>query len=314
MGFKARIPTTGGIKSVCARDRILFVQTLSKLEPIERRQSKIKGQYNLDNIRPFAVVTGASSGIGAAFAEAFAKKGVDILVIARRGDRLSALAAKLQRTFKVSVHVLVADLTDSVDLGTVENSLRSLERIDFLVNCAGFGTYGSFAEIDPGRIKDELLLDLIAPVALTRAALPLMLAQRGGTIINVSSMAGFLPIPHLTTYCTAKAGLTRFTEALYGELAGSGVRVYAHCPGPVPTEFFDISGYKLEDVPKYMLQSVPDCVEASFRALQGPSVVGIPHWFIWLFVNSLKLIPLAIRLKILGHGPEWLNRKTSENV
>jgi short-subunit dehydrogenase len=254
-------------------------------------------------------VTGASSGIGAVFAEAFAKKGADILVIARRGERLSALAARLQSSFKVSVHVLVADLTDGVDLGTVENALGNLKRIDFLVNCAGFGTYGSFAEIDPRRIKNELLLDLIAPVALIRAVLPAMLAQRGGTIINVSSMAGFLPIPHHATYCAAKAGLTRFTEALYGELAGTGVRVYAHCPGPVPTEFFDISGYKLEDVPKYMVQSASDCVEATFVALKQPSVVAIPHWFIRLFVNVLRIFPLATRLKILGHGPEWLNKK-----
>jgi hypothetical protein len=256
-------------------------------------------------------VTGASSGIGAAFAEAFAKQGTDVLVIARRSDRLNALAARLQIVFKVSVHVLVADLTDSVDLSTVENTLQNLERIDFLVNCAGFGTYGSFAEIDPTRIKDELLLDLIAPVALTRATIPAMLAQRGGVIINVSSMAGFLPIPHHATYCAAKAGLTRFTEALSGEMVGTGVRLYALCPGPVPTEFFDISGYKLEDVPKYMLQSVSDCVEASFRALQRPGVVGIPHWFIWLFVKVLRVLPLAIRLRILGRGPEWLNGKRS---
>jgi short-subunit dehydrogenase len=263
----------------------------------------------LDSVRPFAVVTGASSGIGKAFAEAFARRGTDVLVIARRSDRLNALAVELQNIFKVSVHVLVADLTDSIDLSAVVNRLQNLERIDFLINCAGFGTYGCFAEIDPRRIRDELLLDLIAPVVLTRAALPAMMAQRGGVIINVSSMAGFLPIPHHATYCAAKAGLTRFTEALSGEMVGTGVRLYALCPGPVPTEFFGISGYKLEDVPKYMLQSVSGCVEATFKAMQRPSVVSIPHWLTWLFVTVLKMFPLAIRLRILGHGPEWLNGK-----
>ena len=264
---------------------------------------------NSDNPRPFAVVTGASSGIGAAFAEDFAKQGANVLIIARRNARLAALAKKLRGTFNVSVDILVADLANHLELSAVEDALRKLDRIDFLVNCAGFGTYANFSDVDPQRIKNELSLDLVAPVVLTRAVLPIMLRLGTGTIINVSSMASFLPIPRHATYCAAKAGLTRFTEALHGELVGTGVRLHALCPGPVPTEFFSVSGYKLEDVPRYMLQPVSDCVDECFRGLQKQKIVYIPHWFIWLFVKVLRQFPLSARLRVLGTGPEWLNGK-----
>jgi len=263
---------------------------------------------------PLAVVTGASSGIGAAFAEALAARGMDLIVIARRGERLDALAGRLMRDTAVSVRVIVADLLDGTALHDVEAELRQARRIDLLVNCAGFGTYGPFTEAAPERIKNELILDLIVPVALTRAALPGMLSRWMGAILNVSSMAGFIPIPQHATYCAAKAGLTRFTEALHGELAGTGVLVQALCPGPVPTEFFAISGYDIEDVPSYMLQSARDCVDSALQALERRSVVHIPHTFIRIFVRILVLLPLAVRVRVLGGGPEWLNGKKAPSL
>jgi uncharacterized protein len=259
--------------------------------------------------KPLAVITGASSGIGLGFAEALAARGMDLLVIARRGARLDALARRLARDTGVRVDVIVADLLDATGLRDIETALRQTHRIDVLVNCAGFGTYGAFSETAPERIKNELTLDLLVPVALTRAALPGMLSRGTGTILNISSMAGFIPIPRHATYCAAKAGLTRFTEALHGELAGTGVKVQALCPGPVPTEFFAISGYNIEDVPPYMLQPVKDCVDAGLRVLEGRSVVHIPHGFVRMFVRVLGLLPLAAQVRILGGGPEWLNGK-----
>jgi short-subunit dehydrogenase len=257
--------------------------------------------------KKLAVVTGASSGIGAVFAEALAMRGMNLLIIARRGDRLNSLAERLVENTGASVRVLTADLTDSETLREVESELQRLEQIDLLVNCAGFGTYDRFANIEPERARRELVLDLVVPVLLTRAVLPKMIARKQGAIINVSSMAGFIPIPRHAIYCAAKAGLTRFTEALHGELAGTGVRVQALCPGPVPTEFFGISGYKIEDVPGYMLQSAQDCVKTALRSLETRRVVYIPHLFVRTFVNALKLLPLALQVKILGGGPKWLN-------
>ena len=219
--------------------------------------------------KPLAIITGASSGIGLGFAEALAARGMDLLVIARRGARLDALADRLMREHGVGVRVMPADLLDDADLRGVEDALRQADRIDLLVNCAGFGTYGPFTAASPERIKNELLLDLVVPVALTRAALPGMRSRGTGAILNVSSMAGFMPIPKHATYCAAKAGLTRFTEALHGELAGTGVQVLAHCPGPVPTEFFAISGYDLNDVPACTCcKSARDCAGGALGALQ----------------------------------------------
>jgi hypothetical protein len=122
-------------------------------------------------------------------------------------------------------------------------------------------------------------------------------------------MAGFIPIPRHATYCAAKAGLVRLTEALHGELAGTGVQVFGVCPGPVPTEFFAISGYRLEDVPGYLIQSAADCVELALRSRDRAEVLTIPHRFVRLFVATLRLLPLSLRVKILGGGPAWLNAK-----
>jgi short-subunit dehydrogenase len=255
--------------------------------------------------RPLAAVTGASSGIGAVFAEMLAARGMDLIIIARRGDRLEALAKKVGDD-GASAQIVVADLTDQEALRTTE-ALLAHSQIDLLINCAGFGTYAEFHTIDPERIKKELMLDLIVPAALARAVIPGMLARGRGDILNVCSMAGFIPIPRHATYCAAKAGLIRLTEVLHGELAGTGVRVSGVCPGPVPTEFFAISGYRLEDVPPYLLQSATECVDAALRSQGRSKVLSIPHRFVRLFVATLRLLPLGLRLKILGGGPAWLN-------
>jgi len=256
--------------------------------------------------RPLAVVTGASSGIGAGFAEVLAARGMDLIIIARRHDRLEALARKVRDDSGATAQVLVADLTDPAALRTVEAALAQAQ-IDLLINCAGFGTYEAFHKIDPERIKNELMLDLIVPAALSRAVIPGMLARGRGDILNVCSMAGFIPIPRHAIYCAAKAGLIRLTEVLHGELMGTGVRVFGVSPGPVPTEFFAISGYKLEDVPHYLLQSVTECVDLALRARDRAEVLTIPHRFVRLFVAVLRLLPLSLRVKILGGGPAWLN-------
>lgn len=252
-----------------------------------------------------AVITGASSGIGAAFADQLAARGMDLVVIARRGARLAALAERLEKKAAIRVHPIMADLTDRTDLQRVEREIANLERIDMLVNSAGFGICENFAEADPARIDRELYLDLIVPARLARAVLPKMIAGKSGAIVNVSSMAGFMPIPKFATYSAAKAGLIRLTQALQGELSGTGVHVQVLCPGPVLTEFFSISGYRVENVPKPMMQSAEACVASSLRALERDKTVHIPHPLITLFVRCVGLLPLGGKLAVLGGGTNW---------
>jgi len=259
--------------------------------------------------RPIAVVTGATSGIGAAFADALASRGMNLVAIGRRGERLEQLARRYAAIGNVSVRTIVADLADRTALKSVEDEIRRLAFVDTLVNCAGFGMFESFAASDPDQIERQLFLDLIVPARLAKAVVPGMIARRQGAIINVSSMAAFLPIPNFASYCAAKAGLTRLTEALHGELAGTGVRVQALCPGPVPTEFFAISGYDLEDVPKPLLQSAEACVESSLRALESGKVVHVPKLTIRLFLAVLSLFSSTTKAGILGRGTRWWTKK-----
>jgi short-subunit dehydrogenase len=184
-----------------------------------------------------ALVTGASSGIGESVARRLASAGVPTVVVARRRERLEALAEELP-----GIEVLVGDLRRPESRRDIEARLADDDRpIDLLVNNAGFGTSGPVASIDSRRLADEVRLNVLALTLLTRAALPGMLARGRGWILNVSSVAGFQPAPNLATYAATKAYVTSFTEALHEELRGTGVRATALCPGLTRTEFQSIS-------------------------------------------------------------------------
>ncbi len=188
-----------------------------------------------------AVVTGASSGIGRAFAEAIAPRADSLVLVARREDRLNELAARLGERHGTAVEVVAADLAAPGGLGQVTARLADRE-VDVLVNNAGFATHGRFAEEDPNRVADEVALNVTAVVGLTRAVLPGMLARDTGTVVNLASTAAFQPIPYMAVYGATKAFVLSFSEALWGEVVGSGVRVLALAPGATQTEFFDVTG------------------------------------------------------------------------
>jgi short-subunit dehydrogenase len=184
-----------------------------------------------------ALVTGASSGIGEAVVRRLAADGVTAVVVARREDRLRALADELE-----GVEVLPADLTDERSLARVRRRLSDGGRpIDLLVNDAGFGTSGLVADLDPARLRDEIRVNVLALTSLTTAALPGMIERQRGWVLNVSSVAGFQAVPGLAVYAATKAFVTSFTEALHEELRGTGVRATALCPGLTRTEFIDVS-------------------------------------------------------------------------
>jgi short-subunit dehydrogenase len=226
--------------------------------------------------RRLALVTGASTGIGKAFAERLAAEAYDLLLVARSTDRLEALARQLGDSRQVQADVLRADLTNPGDLHSVEERIAKDRPLDLLVNNAGFGTVGRFAELDPEREEEEIRLNVIALMRLTRAALPRMVERGRGAIINVSSMAGLAPTPYYATYGGTKAFVCSFTESLHDELRGTGVRVQALCPGFTRTEFQERAGVDASRIPSFAWQEASEVVEISLAALGKGTVVCVP--------------------------------------
>lgn len=191
-----------------------------------------------------ALVTGASSGLGAEFARLHAARGGDLVLVARRADRLDALAAELTAAHGVTVHPVAMDLTAA---GAVDSLQRRVEShglaVDILINNAGFGGGGAFDGRPEGVDASMVRLNAEVPVALCRAFLPAMRARGRGRVLNVASIVAFAPGPGMATYAASKAFLVSFSEALSEELAGSGVTVTAFCPGLTATEFHTAAGY-----------------------------------------------------------------------
>ncbi|MEU8951192.1 SDR family oxidoreductase [Streptomyces sp. NPDC048489] len=197
----------------------------------------------MDHDGTTAVVTGASSGLGAEFAQQLAQRGADVVLVARRAERLATLAERLRERFGVTAHVLGFDLAGHDAAHQVAAELRARGiRVDTLVNCAGVGTHGGFATADEGNISRELQLNVTALVELTRALIPQMLASGRGALVNVASTAAYQPTPSMAVYGASKAFVLSFTEAVAYETRANGLRVLALSPGPTKTEFFDVLG------------------------------------------------------------------------
>lgn len=189
------------------------------------------------------LVTGASSGIGEELARQLAEKGHHLILVARRVDRLQALAAELQKLHGVRADVLPADLGDPAARDRLAGEVEALDvQLSGLVNNAGFGGSGFFAKADQDREREMVRVNVDALHHLTGAFLPGMVERGEGAILNVASLAANQPLPLFATYAATKAFVLSFSEALHGELSGSGVSVTALCPGPVPTEFGEIAG------------------------------------------------------------------------
>ena len=222
-----------------------------------------------------ALVTGASSGIGAALARRLSAEGVARLtLVARRRDRLEALAGELP-----GATVVVADL--ATDEG-VERTVAALDGVDLLVNNAGFGQYGAFAEADPARLEAMLRLNCLTPLRLTRAALPAMIAKGRGAVVNISSGMALQPAPYLATYAASKTFTLYWSEALHEELGGQGVQVLAVCPGVTPTEFDQVAEVPMDRlwVTRLMRSSVDQVVDDTIDGLRGGRatvISGLSH-------------------------------------
>jgi short-subunit dehydrogenase len=240
-----------------------------------------------------AMVTGASSGIGAAYAGRLAAQGYDLILVARRKDRLEQLAEELETNHGVKAEVLAADLTEDADLRKVEERIARAGDLEFLVNNAGFGTRGLFFQADVTGQDRMHRLHVLAAVSLSHAALAGMVARGKGNLVNVSSVAAFGQSPGNASYCATKAWMNSFTEGLHLDLAyiGSPVKVQALCPGYTLTEFHDASGIGREHVPAAWWMSAKDVVDASLRGLARGKPVVVPGWRYKFFVFLMKMLP-----------------------
>ena len=243
--------------------------------------------------RPLAIVTGASAGIGAAYARRLAAEGYDLVLVARRRDRLEALAGELRSRHGVEVEVLPADLTKDAELKVVEDRIARAENLEFLLNNAGFGAGGWFYKTPVDSHDAMHRLHVMATLRLTHAALRQMTARGKGAVVNVSSVAAFITRPGTTSYYATKAWIVCFTEGLYLELkaARSPLRVQALCPGYTLTEFHDVMGFDRKLIPASLWMSAADVVEASLRGLARGRLIVVPGWRYKLVVAFLRLMP-----------------------
>jgi uncharacterized protein len=248
-----------------------------------------------------ALVTGASAGIGRAFAQRFAARGTDLVLVARDEARLQVLAADLVERHGVRAEVLRADLVDRTDVAAVEARLHDdRDAIHTLVNNAGFGSYGPFADADVDTEVREIELNVIALVRLTHAALVAMRPRESGAIVNVSSLAGFQPAPSSATYAATKAFVNSFTHSVHEEARRAGVHVMAVCPGYTHTEFHERAGLGPSEIPEFLWQSADDVVEVALRDLDRRRSVSIPGGVNKVVGAASSVTPSVISRRIAG--------------
>ncbi len=265
-----------------------------------RREGPLPGSQAEE--RPTALVTGASSGIGTEFARLLARQGYDLILVARREERLRALAAELEDAHGIAAESLPADLGDAEALAEVEARIAALDTLTLLINNAGFGIDGEFAASDLDAEHTMIRVNVVAPVRLTHAALPGMIARGAGGILNVSSVSAFYPIAGSVDYSGAKAYLNAFTEALHQELAGTGVRVMTLCPGFTRTEFQERADVNAGRLPDFIWMSAEAVAAHGLRDLAAGHVISVPGVGNQALVAISRIMPREA-LYIIGR---WL--------
>jgi uncharacterized protein len=244
-----------------------------------------------------AMVTGASSGIGEAFARDLAKRGFSLILVARRLDRLKALSAELGPT---SADVMAEDLGTEEGIAAVARRLR-LGGVSLLVNNAGVGYRGAVLGQTEASIAQLVKVNLEAPMRLSRAALAPMISSGGGALINVASMGAFQPVPYLNVYAATKAGLLSFTEALADEVEGTGVRVQALCPGNIPTGFQEVAGTKGSRFDRTPSMSAATVARSSLDAvLAGGPTLHVPGTLDQLSLFAQRFLPRFVARRVAG--------------
>jgi uncharacterized protein len=222
-----------------------------------------------------ALITGASGGLGATFAQELAARGMNTILVARSTDKLQALATELTAKYQQRNDFIALDLVPAGAAATLANKVAEMGlQVDLLVNNAGFATYGNFESIELQRDRDQVLLNIATLVDLCHIFIPQMLERKSGSIINLSSVVGFQPIPYMTVYAASKAFVLSFSEGLWAEYGDRGIRVLALCPGATATSFHEVAGQPVPD----RISTPQEVVVAGLKALERQQSYVIPGW------------------------------------
>ena len=274
---------------------------------LNRRMNTVNESYD----HPCALVTGATSGIGAAFANRLAQKGFDLILHGRRQKELMERAKNLERTYRTSIEIIIAELSRTEEMKKVEERIESLDRLDMLINNAGYWEPGAFWEHSPGSLEAMIMVHAIAPVRFIRASLPRMLERHKGDIINVSSMGAYFNMVTLENYGATKAYLVSFTESLHVALMGTGIRVQALAPGFTVTEFHSRLGADFTKYQRRWMQP-EEVVDKSLRALEKGRVLCIPGVRRWLMVKLVSALPRPVYYKLMKAIGEKVKKRWDE--
>ena len=228
------------------------------------------------NSKGTAVITGASGGIGAVYADRFAKRGYDVLLIARDGKRLGDVAKRLSEQYGAKTATVVADLTDRSALLRLEAQLQSDKNVSVLVNNAGFGGTKSLVDSSVDELENMIFLNVTALTRLTAAVLPNLIAKKAGAVINIASVVAVNPDALNGTYSGSKAYVLNFTQSLFKTLKDTGVQVQAVLPGATRTDFWDRAGLPVHNLPEKNVMSAEACVDAALAAFDEKELVTIP--------------------------------------
>ncbi len=253
-----------------------------------------------------ALVTGASAGIGASVTRELAARGHNVILVARRKDRLQTLAAELASDHGVRAETIACDLSKPASRGRLPGRVAKLGLdVEILINNAGFATNGPFHESDPEREIDQVRVLVETPVALILAFLPGMVERNRGAILNVASTAGMQPLPYSAGYSAAKAYVKTLSEALHAEYKGKGITVSALCPGPVSTDFWEISGWSVAGdsfesaVPRPAWITPQQAAREGIDGLDAGHRVIVPGLQVRTAMRAAQYIPHAIKLPLM---------------
>ncbi len=245
------------------------------------------------------LITGASSGIGKAFAEVLSAKGANVILVARSRDKLTSLASEIKKQFKVKAEVIVVDLSDpKAPVKVYAVVTKKGYKVDVLINNAGFGTHGQFHTLSAVREHMEVMLNAAAVVELTHLFLPSMVKSREGIVINVASTGAFQPVPFSAVYGATKAFVLSFSEALWAEYRKQGIRILALCPGTTDTNFFKARG---DGESAFSKKRTPEgVVQTALRALERRKSYVVDGRLNYLLANMIRLSPRSVAARMTG--------------